>query len=377
MSQYQLIATAAFGLEAVVARELKALGYTDQTIEDGRVRFAGDAAAIARCNLWLRSADRVLLEVGRFAAGDFGELFDRTQALPWEQWLGIDAQFPVRGRSVKSKLHSVPDCQRIVKKAIAERLKQTYRRDWFDETGPIYSVEVALLKDEATLTIDTSGPGLHKRGYRTLVGSAPLKETLAAALVQLSYWNPARQLIDPCCGSGTIPIEAALIGRNLAPGRNRTFPAEAWPWLDAAVWSDARTEAADLERPSLDVRIIGTDNDDRVLKLARQHAVVAGVEADIHFQQQPLAEFTTSRQYGCVITNPPYGERLGDKPAAEALYRDMGRLFTPLDTWSIYVLTAHPDFERLYGRPATRRRKLYNARIPCTYYQYNGPRPPR
>src|SRR5690606_29139949 len=242
---YQLIATAAFGLEAVVARELKALGYTEQTIEDGRVRFAGDAAAIARCNLWLRTADRVLLEVGRFAATDFGELFDRTQALPWEQWLGIDAQFPVRGRSVKSKLHSVPDCQRIVKKAIASRLQQTYRRDWFDETGPLYSVEVALLKDEATLTIDTSGPGLHKRGYRTLVGSAPLKETLAAALVQLSYWNSTRQLVDPCCGSGTIPIEAALIGRNLAPGRNRTFPAEAWPWLDATAWTQARAEADD------------------------------------------------------------------------------------------------------------------------------------
>lgn len=373
----KFIATAAFGLEAVVARELAALGFTNHTVEDGRVRFVGDASAVARCNLWLRSADRLLLEVGSFDATDFGQLFDETKALPWEQWLNVDAQFPVGGRSIKSQLHSVPDCQRIVKKAIAERLKQTYRRDWFDETGPLYAIEVSLLKDRATLTIDTSGPGLHKRGYRTLVGSAPLKETLAAALVQLSYWNEHRQLVDPCCGSGTIPIEAALIGKNIAPGLNRTFPSESWPQLPAAAWHQARTEARDTERRTLDFRIIGTDIDERALDLARLHAEAAGVSEDIHFQKLPLTGFTTSRKYGCVITNPPYGERMGDKPAAERLYRDMGQMFTPLDTWSVYVLTAHPEFEKLYSRRADRRRKLYNARIPCTFYQYNGPRPPR
>ena len=377
MSSLELIATAAFGLEAVVARELAALGYSDQIVEDGRIRFRGDESAIARCNLWLRSADRLLLQVGEFEARDFGELFDRTKQLPWDRWLAVDAEFPVRGRSVKSQLRSVPNCQRIVKKAIVERLKQQYRRNWFDETGPTYSIEVGLLKDRATLTIDTSGAGLHKRGYRKLVGAAPLKETLAAALVQLSYWDQSRQLVDPCCGTGTIPIEAALIGQNLAPGLGRTFAAETWPQISPSDWQNARTEARDAKLRSLDYRIIGTDVDHRPLALARQHAASAGVGDLIHFQQQPLDQFTTSRKYGCVISNPPYGERMGGQSTVAQLYRDMGRLFAPLDTWSIYVLTADATFERLYGRRADRRRKLYNARIPCTYYQFNGPRPPK
>ena len=376
-SSLELIATAAFGLEAVVSRELAALGYSDQIVEDGRVQFQGDRSAIARCNLWLRSADRLLLRIGEFEASDFGELFDRTTELSWEDWLAADAEFPVRGRSVKSQLRSVPNCQRIVKKAIVERLKKRYDRDWFDETGPNYSIEVSLLKNRATLTIDTSGAGLHKRGYRKLVGAAPLKETLAAALVQLSYWDQSRQLVDPCCGTGTIPIEAALIGRNLAPGLGRTFAAEAWPQIPATEWQNARAEARDVTRRSLEFRIIGTDVDHRPLALARQHAASAGVDDVVHFQQRPLDEFTTSRKYGCVIANPPYGERMGGQSTVAQLYRDMGRLFASLDTWSIYVLTAAAEFERLYGRRADRRRKLYNARIPCTYYQFNGPRPPR
>ena len=376
-SSLELIATAAFGLEAVVARELSALGYSDQIVEDGRVRFQGDRSAIARCNLWLRSADRLLLRIGEFEASDFGELFDRTTELPWENWLTVDAEFPVRGRSVKSQLRSVPNCQRIVKKAIVERLKKRHARSWFDETGPTYSIEVSLLKNRATLTIDTSGAGLHKRGYRKYVGAAPLKETLAAALVQLSYWDESRQLVDPCCGTGTILIEAALIGRNVAPGLGRTFAAESWPQLPTNVWRTARTEARDTTRRPLEFRSIGTDVDHRPLALARQHAASAGVDDVIHFQQQPLDQFTTSRKYGCVISNPPYGERMGGQSTVARLYRDMGRLFAPLDTWSIYVLTAAAEFERLYGRRADRRRKLYNARIPCTYYQFNGPRPPR
>ncbi len=376
MTNYSLIATTAFGLEAVVKRELHQLGYEDVSIEDGRLRFEGDARAIARCNLWLRSADRLLVRVGEFEARDFGELFDQTNELPWEQWLSVDAAFPVNGRSTKSQLHSVPDCQRIVKKSIVERLKSAHGKDWFEETGPTYPIEVSLLRDRATLTLDTSGSGLHKRGYRTLVSQAPLRETLAAALVQLSYWNQTRLLIDPCCGAGTIPIEAAMIGRNMAPGLNRNFAAESWPQWDESIWDEARTEAQDLIRDSLDFRLIGTDIDEGAIRLARQHAIAAGVAEDVHFQQKPLAELSTSTKYGCLITNPPYGERMGEHDEVVALYRELGRHFAQLDTWSAYVLTSHPQFSPLFGRKADRRRKLYNARIACTFYQFNGPRPP-
>jgi putative N6-adenine-specific DNA methylase len=377
MSELELIATAGFGLEAVVARELKALGYADQQVEDGRVTFIGDEQAICRTNLRLRSAERVLLKIGSFEARDFGELFDRTIELPWAEWTDVDAAFPVRGKSVRSQLHSVPDCQRIVKKAVVESLKRIDGREWFEENGPAYGIEVSMLKDQATLTIDTSGSGLHKRGYRTLSGAAPLKETLAAALVQLSFWNPERTLVDPFCGTGTIPIEAALIARNIAPGLNRVFAAEEWPRVPPQLWDEARSEARDEERERPDIPIIATDLDEEVLSLARYHARRAGVEADIHFQQKPIAEFTTQRKYGCIICNPPYGERSGSLEQAEETYREMTRSFKDLDTWSLYVLTSHPEFERLFGRRAERRRKLYNGRIACTYFQYAGPRPPR
>lgn len=374
----EIIATTAFGLEAVVARELKQLGYAEHRVEDGRVRFTADAAAMCRANIHLRSADRVLVRVGEFEAKDFGVLFDQTIELPWEQWMAADAAFPVRGRSIKSQLFSVPDCQRIVKKAIVERLKRVHHRAWFEETGPRYSVEVSLLNDRATLTIDTSGDGLHKRGYRRLVGTAaPLRETLAAALVQLSYWNRERLLVDPFCGGGTIAIEAALIGRNIAPGVNRRFAAEDWPQFERTLWRTAREEARRLAQPTLPVRIIGTDVDASAIDLARRHAAEAGVAADIHFQQKSLAEFSTSREYGVVIANPPYGERMGDRREVEKLYRELGRMLAPLETWSVYVLTSHTEFERLLGRRADRRRKLYNAQIACTYYQFFGPKPPR
>ncbi len=373
----ELIATTAFGLEAVVARELKQLGYIEQRVEDGRVRFTADLTAACRANLWLRAASRVLLCVGEFEARDFGELFDRTREMPWEDWISVDAAFPVRGRSARSQLHSVPDCQRIVKKAVVERLKSVHARDWFDETGPTYGIEVSLLNDRATLTIDTSGDALHKRGYRTFVASAPLRETLAASLILLSYWNRERSLVDPCCGSGTIPIEAALIGRNIAPGLRRRFAAEDWPQVPASLWADARQEAQDLIQPALSTLIIGNDIAPGVLNFARQHAEAAGVADDVHFQQKPLAEFSSPKKFGCIITNPPYGERLGEQAEIETLYRGMGRVFGPLETWSIYVLTSHPQFERLFGRRADRRRKLYNSNIACTYFQYAGPRPPR
>jgi putative N6-adenine-specific DNA methylase len=377
MEPLHLIATAAFGLEAVVARELAALGYPATLVEDGRVHFRGDARAIVRTNLWFRAADRVLVCIAEFEATDFGELFDRTTACNWEQWLPVTAAFPVQGRSVKSRLQSVPDCQRIVKKAIVERLKRVYRRDWFVESGPTCRVEVSLLRDRALLTLDTSGDGLHKRGYRRLVGEAPLRETLAAALVLLSYWSPGRPFLDPCCGSGTIPIEAALIGRNRAPGLTRTFAAEAWPQIPAADWEQARIEARDLLLPPLKERLLGTDLSGRALELARHHATLAGVAGDLHLQQRSVSELSTRRTHGCLIANPPYGERLGEQQQATQFVRELGSACRPLETWSLYVLSPHPQFEQLFGRRADRRRKLYNARIACTYYQFHGPRPPR
>ena len=376
-AKLDLIATSTFGLEAVVARELQWLGYEAKIIQPGRVLFAGDEADICRTNLWLRTADRILVRLDTFEARDFGQLFDRTRALAWENWLPVEAEFPVSGRSVKSQLSSVPACQKIVKKAVVERLKAAYGVDWFVETGPKFSIEVALLDNQAMLTIDTSGPGLHKRGYRPLTGKAPLKETLAAALVLLSVWRPERPLVDPFCGSGTIPIEAALIGRNMAPGLGRTYSAEAWPRVPAALWEAARQQAREAAKPDLPVRIIGTDVDEGVLSLARFHAEKAGVAADIHFQQKTFAEFTSSRPYGCVICNPPYGERLGQSAEALALHRAMPDVFRRLKTWSFFILTALPDFEAVIGQSATRRRKLYNGRIECTYYQFLGPKPGR
>lgn len=377
MSRIDLIATATFGLEAVVAREVRDLGYQDVIVENARVTFTGDESAICRTNLWLRSADRVLIKLGEFQARTFEELFQQTRALPWADWLPENAAFPVEGKSIKSQLHSVPDCQAIVKKAVVEKLKQSYQRNWFPENGPRYTIEVALLKDTATLTLDTSGAGLHKRGYRTLVSQAPLKETLAAAMVMLSYWQPERTLIDPFCGSGTIPIEAALIGLNTAPGLGRQFAAEKWPVIPAALWHKAREEARDLAAPDRPLHILGSDIDSKVLGIARYHARQAGLEGKVFFQKLPAAELRSSKHYGCVICNPPYGERMGDVSEVEGLYRDLGNSYKNMDTWSYYVLTAHPGFERLFGKKADKKRKLYNGRIECHYYQYYGPRPPR
>ena len=377
MSKIDLIATATFGLEAIVAREVQNLGYLDTKTENARVEFTADESGICRSNLWLRSADRVLVKVGQFPALTFEELFEGTKSLPWDRWLPENAKFPVSGKSINSKLFSVPDCQGIVKKAIVERLKQRYHKQWFEESGPEYPIEVALLKDMVTLTIDTSGAGLHKRGYRKLSAPAPLKETLAAAMVQLSYWNPERVLIDPFCGSGTIPIEAALIGLKIAPGLKREFMAEKWPQIPAIVWEQAREEARDSIKRDLNLKIIGTDIDDSVLSLARYHRKLAGLDDQIHLQRLPVSELRNSHKYGCIICNPPYGERIGAQQEVELTYREMGKSFGLLDTWSIYILTAYQGFEQVYGRKADRRRKLYNGRIECQFYQYFGPRPPR
>lgn len=373
----QLIATATFGLEAVVAEELKKLGYHDLTVENGKVTFRADEMALCRANLWLRTADRVRLKMGEFRAESFEELFEKTRELPWAEWIPQDAAFPVEGKSVKSRLFSVSDCQAIVKKAVVEKMKQKYRVEWFAETGPRYTIEVALLNDVATLTIDTSGPGLHKRGYRQAGSFAPLKETLAAGLILLSRWHYDTPLIDPFCGSGTIPIEAALIGRNIAPGINRTFAAEEWPTIPRALWRTARKETHDLAAFDRELDITGFDLDDRVISIARENAREAELDDAIHFQGQPLSQLSSKKKYGKIICNPPYGERLGEKKEIERIYREMGRVFAPLDTWSYYVLTSHAEFERLFGKPATKKRKLYNGDIKVDYYQYFGPRPPR
>ena len=371
-----LIATSAFGLEAVVARELNRWATRRRSSSPAGCSFtATSPISAARTS---GSAPPTACSCGwaPFPARDFGQLFDGTRALPWEEWLPADAEFPVTGRSVKSQLSSVPACQKIVKKAVVERLKAAYGMEWFAETGPKYSLEIALLDNQATLTIDTSGPGLHKRGYRPLTGNAPLKETMAAAMVMLSVWRPDRPLIDPFCGSGTIPIEAALIGRNMAPGIARTLRRRVLAAAAGRTLGDGPARRPARRRgPNLPQRIIGTDVDEGVLGLARFHAEKAGVAADIHFQQRPFSELASKRPYGCVICNPPYGERLGESAEALALHRAMPDVFRRLKTWSFFILTALPDFEAVIGQPATRRRKLYNGRIECTYYQFLGPKP--
>jgi 23S rRNA (guanine2445-N2)-methyltransferase / 23S rRNA (guanine2069-N7)-methyltransferase len=374
---YELIATAASGTEAIVKRELAALGYTARTTTPGRLLFRGDAAAVCRTNLWLRVAERILIRIGSFPAADFDALFEGTMALPWEQWLPGDAEFPVQGRSHRSQLSSVPACQRSVKRAIVERLRKAHGTGTLPETGALYSIEISLRDDVATLTLDTTGVGLHKRGYRPLVGEAQLRETLAAAMVQLSFWRPGRVLADPFCGTGTIPIEAALIGRNIAPGMHRQFACETWATFDAAQWRLAREEAQDAVRPALTERLLAYDINAETLSLARYHAQQAGVADDIHWQQRPFSELRAKAEYGCIITNPPYGERMGDDREIIELYRTFPIVLRRLPTWSHYILSARPDLEDLVGQRATRRRKLYNGSIECTYYQFHGPRPPR
>ena len=374
-SSLELIATTAFGLEAIVKRELDDLGYEGRVISPGRIRFAGDVSAICRTNLWLRTADRVLLQLAEFPAEDFEALFENTKAIDWREWIPVKGAFPVVGRSLRSQLSSVPACQRAVKKAIVESLLRGHRVDRLPESGPELKVQVAILDNVATLTLDTTGPSLHKRGYRQQAGPAPLKETLAAAMVQLSFWKAGRPLLDPFCGSGTIPIEAALIGRNLAPGLSRTFAAQAWPNIPKAAWSEATAEARDLARAGFDERLLGTDNDARTLQAARHNAEQAGVSAQVHFQERPFALLSSKRLFGCIITNPPYGERLGRQRDWESLYRSIPETLRALPTWSHFILTAYPDFEALIGKQADRRRKLYNGRIECTYYQFHGPKP--
>lgn len=378
LKKVNLIATTTFSLEAVVKKEIKKLGLDISSVKNGKVEFTGDLSTICKTNLWLRSAERILLKMGEFEATDFDQLYEKTRKLPWAKWLPKNAEFPVQGNSIRSKLHSVPTCQSIVKKAIVDKMKKKYHQKWFDEDGPTYPIKVSILKDKATLTIDTSGTGLHKRGYRELGTDAPLQETIAAGMIYLSKWDPNRILIDPFCGSGTIPIEAALLGKNIAPGLKRNFVAERWPNIPIKFWNNVRHEARNLIKENLEPRLImGTDINNNVIDKARYHAENAGVDDMIHFQAKAFSNFQTSRKYGYIITNPPYGERLSKQDEVEKLYQNMGKIFKPLKTWSYYILTSHSDFESLFGKKASKRRKLYNGGIECQYYQYYGPWPPR
>ena len=377
MENIELIATATFGLEAVVKRELMNLGYKDLKVENGRVTFPAMMKDIPKANIWLRTADRVLLKMGEFKALTFDQLFEKTKALPWDEWIPEDANFIVNGKSIDSKLFSISDCQRIVEKAVIEKLKTKYNREWFEKTGAKYTIEVGLLKDMATLTIDTTGDGLHKRGYRERQGDAPIKETLAAAMVLLSYWNKERVLFDPFCGSGTIPIEAAMIGRNMAPGLDRKFASEEWHRVNKEYWVEVRKEAFKSIDTTTKLHILGCDIDKRTILRARDNAANFGLEDDIAFFIKDFREAELNNEYGVVITNPPYGERLGEKEEVEQIYRDLGTKFKELDTWSSYIITSDESFEKHYGKGADKKRKLYNGRIKVEYYQFFGPRPPR
>lgn len=377
--QHYFVASCAFGLEAVLARELRALDLQEVRSENGQVHFKGDFLAMARANLWARTADRIWMRVGQFPATTFEELFQGTRALPWPDLMPEDANFPVEGLSHGSQLSSVPACQSIVKKATVEAMAAHYKRQIFAEDGPRFPIRVALSKDVATVSLDTSGVGLHKRGYRLLTTEAPIRETLAAGMVLLSYWSPQRLLVDPFCGSGTILLEAAMIGLNQAPGWQREFAAEKWPVVGDQVWPVARQEVADRFDRTTKLKISGSDGDDQAIRLANQNLQRSGLEQrGITLRTRPLAQLATETEYGVLITNPPYGERLSDKQEVERLYTQFGNIVRPwLSTWSVYVITNHPEFVSCFGAEPQKRRKLYNGMIECSFHQYLGPRPPR
>lgn len=369
----ELIATATFGLEAVVKREIQELGYKILRSEDGKITFLGDERAVVRSNLWLRSADRVLLKMGEFQALEFEELFQQVRGLPWEELIPIDGKFTVSGSSVKSKLHSVPACQSIVKKAIVERLKEFYCISQFEETGAEYPVKITLLKDRATITVDTSGAGLHKRGYRVKDVAAPIRETLAAALVQLSFWKTGRLLVDPCCGSGTIPIEAAMIGRRIAPGLNREFACQRWELIPQTLWKEEKKAAFEQMDYDANLEIYGYDINPRAIAAARENAEEAGVDDCIVFQTQDISRLQSQKKSGIIIVNPPYGERIGEEKEIEAIYDSLQFFMKQNPTWSLFLITTDKTVEeKTLQRPANRRRKLYNGRLETCYYQFHG-----
>lgn len=373
MKQYQLIATAASGIEALVGKELRRLGYGTR-VENGRVRFEGNMEDVLTTNIWLRTADRIKIVMGEFDAKTFDELFEQTKRLPWDELLPLDANFPVEGKSHRSQLHNVPTVQAITKKAIAEKMMAVYhRRTNLPETGNLYPLEVAINKDHVLLTLDTTGESLFKRGYRRDKGGAPLKENMAAALVLLAHWFPDNPFVDPVCGSGTIPIEAALIGHNIAPGVNRSFVCEQWTNLvPEGLPDDIRDQADSKADYDVELEIHGYDIDQNMIEIAQRNSQAAGLTHDITFKQLAVKDWHTDQINGVIVANPPYGERLGDKETVHELYRQMGELYRPMTTWSKYILTADLEFERYYGAPATKRRKLYNGALRTDLFQYWG-----
>lgn len=367
--EYDLIATTTFGIEGVTAKELKALGYDDVNVETSKVQFRGDELDIAIANIHLRTADRVLIKMAEFEARSFEELFQGTKKVNWSKIIPRNGVMHVVGKSVKSTLHSVPDCQSIVKKAVITSMSEAYGESQFKEDGPVYRIEVAILKDKVTLTIDTSGSGLHKRGYRENSGAAPLKETLAAAMVLLSRWQESYELIDPFCGSGTILIEAAMIMQNIAPGINKEFVCETWPTMPTYIFNQVRDGARKAVK-NKEIKLIGYDIDTWVLRTAKENAIKAGVSQWIEFQKRDFREFSTSKKYGFILTNPPYGERLSDKKEVEDLYKTFGKYKKSYSDWEYNILTSFEDFERPFGMKASKNRKLFNGKLKCYYYQY-------
>ncbi len=379
MRTFDLLVPCHFGLEAVLKREIYDLGYEITKVEDGRVTFEGDEEAVCRANIFLRTAERVMIQVGRFKATTFEELFQGIKNLPWEEYIPEDGKFWVKkASSINSKLFSPSDIQSIAKKAMVERMKQKYHKEWFKEDGAAYPVRIFLLKDEVTVALDTSGDSLHKRGYRTMTSKAPLTETLAASLIMLTPWRKDRILVDPFCGSGTFPIEAAMIAANIAPGMNRDFTAEEWTnMIDRKLWYECVKEAEDMIDTTVKVDIQGYDIDGDVIKAARENAKRAGVEHMIHFQQRAVADLSHPKKYGFIITNPPYGERLEDKADLPELYTQIGQAYQRLDSWSMFLITSYTDTEKYIGRKADKNRKIYNGMLKTYFYQFLGPKPPK
>lgn len=375
----ELIAPCHFGLESVLKREILDLGYEISHVEDGKVTFFGDAEAIVYGNIFLRTAERILLKVGSVHAETFDELFERTKELPWEEYIPKDGKFWVaKANSIKSKLFSPSDIQSIMKKAIVERLKTKYHVSWFEESGAQYPIRVAFMKDEAVIGIDTSGISLHKRGYRKWTAKAPITETLASALILLTPWKKDRILVDPFCGSGTFPIEAAMMAANIAPGINRSFLAEEWTNLiPKKHWYDVADEAREMMDLNVETDIQGYDIDENVIRAARENARLAGVDHLIHFQKRAVSELNHPKKYGFIITNPPYGERIEEKENLPGLYRQIGESFERLDSWSEYVITSYEDAEKYIGKKADKNRKIYNGMIKTYFYQFLGPKPPK
>lgn len=379
MERYELIAPCHFGLEAVLKREITDLGYDVIKVEDGRLTFIGDAQAICRANVFLRSAERILLKVGSFRAETYEELFQGTKELPWEKFIPVDGRFWVtKASSIKSKLFSPSDIQSVMKKAMVERMKSVYHVNWFGETGESFPVRVSIMKDEVTAALDTTGDSLHKRGYRKLTAKAPIAENLAAALIMLTPWKKDRILVDPFCGSGTFPIEAAMIAAGIAPGMNRDFTAQTWKHLiPVKEWYDAVDEAREEIEPDVYTDIQGYDIDDAMVSIARENARLAGVEKMIHFQKRGVDQLSHSKKYGFIITNPPYGERIEEKKNLPALYQTIGDRYRQLDSWSMYLITAYEQAEDSLGLKAAKNRKIYNGMMKTYFYQFPGPKPPK